>query len=170
AFMSRVSRFEGTFRMYHTNYNLGSTVDELLTIAAEAAKAVIDSGVYGIHTGSGANQSYRDLFISESPVSREVILAWVANESLSVMHEANWHYTSSTTGVGFNLTRDFVNTYLMADGTPFTDNPGWQTMVFADEVRNRDRRLSQTIRIEDYSRVSGGTRIVLPPKFAYRNT
>lgn len=170
AFLSRVALFEGTFRKYHTNYNLGSTVDGLLTIAAEAAKAVIDSGVYGIHTGSGANQSYRDLFISESPVSREVILAWVANESLSVMHEANWHYTSSTTGVGFNLTRDFVNTYLMADGTPFTDNPGWQTMVFADEVRNRDRRLSQTIRMEDYSRVSGGTRIVLPPKFDYSNT
>ena len=170
AFLSRVALFEGTFRKYHTQYNLGGTAEGLLTIAANAAKAVMDNGVYGVHTGSGTDQSYRDLFVSEAPVAREVILAWVANESLSVMHEANWHYTSSTTGVGFNLTRDFVNTYLKKDGSPFTDTPGWETMVFADEVRERDRRLKQTIRMEDYSRISGGTRIALPPKFDYSNT
>ena len=170
AFLSRVALFEGTFRKYHTQYNLGGTSEGLLTIAANAAKAVMDNGAYGIHTGSGTDQSYRDLFVSEAPVAREVILAWVANESLSVMHEANWHYTSSTTGVGFNLTRDFVNTYLNKDGSPFTDTPGWETMVFADEVRERDRRLRQTIRMEDYSRISGGTRVTLPPKFDYSNT
>lgn len=170
AFLSRVALFEGTFRKYHTQYNLGATAEGLLNIAAEAAKAVIDNGTYGIHTGSGADQSYRDLFVSEAPVAREVILALVANESLSVMHEANWHYTSSTTGVGFNLTRDFVSTYLHRDGSPFTDTPGWETMVFADEVRERDRRLRQTIRMEDYSRVSGGSRLTLPPKFDYSNT
>ena len=170
AFLSRVALFEGTFRKYHTQYNLGGTAEGLLTIAADAAKAVMDNGAYGIHTGSGADQSYRDLFVSEAPVAREVILAWVANESLSVMHEANWHYTSSTTGVGFNLTRDFVNTYLNKDGSPFTNTPGWETMVFADEVRERDRRLRQTIRMEDYSRISGGTRVTLPPKFDYSNT
>lgn len=170
AFLSRVALFEGTFRKYHSQYNLGDTAEELLAIAADAAKAVMDSGVYGIHVGSGTDNSYRDLFVSEAPVTREVILAWVANESLSVMHEANWHYTSSTTGVGFNLTRDFVNTYLNKDGSPFTNTPGWETMVFADEVRERDRRLRQTIRMEDYSRISGGTRVPLPPKFDYSNT
>lgn len=170
AFLSRVALFEGTFRKYHSQYNLGDTAEELLAIAADAAKAVMDSGVYGIYVGSGTDNSYRDLFVSEAPVTREVILAWVANESLSVMHEANWHYTSSTTGVGFNLTRDFVNTYLNKDGSPFTNTPGWETMVFADEVRERDRRLRQTIRMEDYSRISGGTRVPLPPKFDYSNT
>jgi len=170
AFLSRVALFEGTFRKYHTQYNLEGTVGELLNIAATAAKAVMDNNVYGIHTGAGPDKSYRDLFISEAPISREVILAWVANESLSVMHEANWHYSSSTTGIGFNLTRDFVNTYLKSDGTPFTDTPGWESMVFAEEVSNRDRRLRQTIRMEDYSRVNGGTWMVLPPKFDYTNT
>jgi hypothetical protein len=170
AFLSRVALFEGTFRKYHTDYGLAETSNGLLTIAANAAKAVMDNGVYQIHTGSGQDGSYRDLFISESPVASEVILAWVANESLSVMHAANWHYSSSTTGIGFNLTRDFVNTYLNIDGTPFTDTPGWETMVFSEEVNNRDRRLSQTIRMEDYSRVSGNTRIILPPSFDYTNT
>jgi hypothetical protein len=170
AFLSRVALFEGTFRKYHTNYGLEDTADGLLTIAANAAKAVMDSGNYQIHTGSGQDGSYRDLFVSESPVASEVILAWVADESLSVMHAANWHYTSSTTGIGFNLTRDFVNTYLNIDGTPFTNTSGWETMVFPEEVSNRDRRLGQTIRMEDYSRVSGGTRIIMPPSFDYTNT
>ena len=170
AFLSRVALFEGTFRKYHTNYDLQNTADELLQKAADAAKHVMDNGVYSIHTGSGVDQSYRDLFVSESPVSSEVILAWVANESLSVMHAANWHYSSSTTGIGFNLTRDFINTYLTRDGTPFTSKPGWETTVFVDEVRDRDRRLRQTIRMEDYSRVSGGTWITMPPSFDYTNT
>lgn len=170
AFQSRVALFEGTFRKYHLNYDLVSTAPELLAMAANAAKDVMDSGVFNIHTGSGQDGSYRDLFISESPVSSEVILAWVANESLSVMHAANWHYSSSTTGIGYNLTRDFVNTYLKLDGTPFTDTPGWETMVFSEEVKERDRRLSQTIRMEDYARLSGNTWIPMPPSFDYTNT
>lgn len=170
AFQSRVALFEGTFRKYHTSYGLESTANIFLTIAANSAQAVMDNGVFRVHTGSGQNGSYRDLFISESPVASEVLLAWVANESLSVMHAANWHYSSSTTGIGYNLTRDFVNTYLKLDGTPFTDSQGWQTMEFAEEVKDRDRRLRQTIRMEDYSRVSGGTRISMPPRFDYTNT
>ncbi|HLU90000.1 MAG TPA: RagB/SusD family nutrient uptake outer membrane protein [Cyclobacteriaceae bacterium] len=170
AFLSRVALFEGTFRKYHTNYGLEDTSDDLLAIAVTAAEAVMESGHYQIHTGSGPAASYRDLFVSESPVASEVILAWIANESLSVMHAANWHYTSSTTGIGFNLTRDFVNTYLNLDGTPFTNTPGWETTVFSEEVRDRDRRLSQTIRTEGYSRISGGTTIIMPPSFDYTNT
>src|SRR5690606_6613259 len=73
AFLSRVALFEGTFRKYHTQYNLGGTVNELLNIAATAAKTVMENNVYGVHTGSGQDMSYRDLFISEAPVSREVI-------------------------------------------------------------------------------------------------
>lgn len=170
AFLSRVALFEGTFRKYHTNYNLESSADQLLNIAANAAKTVMDNKEYSIHTSSGIDKSYRDLFISETPVSSEVILALVMDESLSVMHDANWQYTSSTTGVGFNLTRDFVNTYLKTDGTPFTDTPGWKSIMFADEVKNRDKRLSQTIRMENYSRLSGNTWIIMPPKFDYSNT
>lgn len=170
AFKSRVALFEGTFRKYHPNYGLTETANSWLSIAENAAKTVMDNGNYRIHTGSGTDNSYRDLFISESPVSAEVILAWVADESLAALHAANWHYTSSTTGIGFNLTRDFINTYLTLDGTPHTDIDGYETMVFADEVKNRDRRLRQTIRMEDYSRISGGVSITMPPRFDYTNT
>jgi hypothetical protein len=170
AFLSRVALFEGTFRKYHTNYDLGNTANQWLSVAENAAKAVMDNEVYSIHTNSGTDMSYRDLFISEEPVSSEVILAWVADEALNVLHAANWHYTSSTTGIGFNLTRDFINTYLKIDGTPHTNISGWESMIFPEEVKNRDRRLRQTIRMEDYSRISGGVIMPLPPKFDYTNT
>lgn len=167
AFQSRVALFEGTFRKYHTNYRLTGSANAWLSIAENAAKAVMDRGNFRIHTGVNP---YRDLFISDRVVAAEVMLAWIADPALEVLHAANWHYTSSTTGIGFNLTRDFINTYLRIDGTPHTNTVGWETMQFADEVRNRDRRLRQTIRMEGYSRRSGAATIPMPPRFDYTNT
>jgi len=58
-------------------------------------------------------------------------------------HTANWIFTSSTTGTRFNFIRTFINTYLKIDGIPFTDTPGYETMLFMNEVKNRDKRLQQ---------------------------
>jgi hypothetical protein len=96
------------------------------------------------------------LFISVKPVTTEVMLAAVCDKSLSVLNDANWYWTSATYGPRLNLIRTFVNTYLMEDGTPFTDKEGYKTMVFMDEVKNRDKRLQQTIRMGDYKRIDGG--------------
>ena len=41
------------------------------------------------------------------------------------------------------FTRRFMNHYLMADGTRFTDKQGYETMFYTDEVKNRDPRLQQ---------------------------
>jgi starch-binding outer membrane protein, SusD/RagB family len=48
-----------------------------------------------------------------------------------------------------SFSRTFINTYLKVDGTPFTSTPAWETMLFKDEVKNRDLRLAQTIRAGD---------------------
>src|SRR3546814_20468198 len=45
-----------------------------------------------------------------------------------------------------SYTKKFVNTYLMKDGSRFSEQDGWQTMTFIDEVRDRDPRLTQSIR------------------------
>jgi starch-binding outer membrane protein, SusD/RagB family len=79
----------------------------------------------------------------------------------------SWKYTSPTYGVKSSLTRQFVNTYLTLDGTPFTSNTDYETMIFPEEVKNRDLRLKQTIRLGDYKRVSGGQLIPAPPDFGY---
>ena len=170
AYKSRVCLFEGTFRKYHTGYNLAQTSGQWIKEAAEAAERVIKESGYSIYTGGGESGSYRALFINQKPVDTEVILASVCDPSLSVLNDANWWWTSSTYGARISLTRTFVNTYLMLDGTPFTDNPEYKTMIFSDEVAGRDKRLQQTIRTPGYQRIDGGTAVPAPPVFSYTYT
>jgi hypothetical protein len=164
---SRVCLFEGTFREYQTQYNLGSTVGDLLTQAAKAAKAVIDSGGYSLNTTGGTGSAYRTLFISPSPVASEVMLSDVMSSSLSVFNDANWYYTSGSYGTHYSLTREFVNTYLNADGTPYSST---DAATFQQETTNRDARLAQTIRTPGYIRTNGTTNAVTPPSFGYTVT
>ncbi len=170
AFKSRVCLFEGTFRKYQTDYNLGGTANQWLTQAADAAGKVMKEGGFTLNQAGGPDQSYRQLFISKAPVSSEIILAAAVDPALSVFNDANWWWTSATYGARVSLIRTFVNTYLDLDGTPFTDNPGYQTMPFAREVKNRDKRLQQTIRMGDYKRINGGREEPAPPVFSYTYT
>lgn len=170
AFKSRVCLFEGTFRKYHTQLNLAGSANNFLTLAAAAAKEVMDKSGFKLYEGAGAAQSYRRLFTSVAPVPEEIMLAAVADPALSILHAANWYYTSATTGVRFNFIRSFINTYLNIDGTPFTTRPGYETMQFKDEVKGRDRRLEQTIRMGPYKRISGTSQVAAPPVFTYTYT
>lgn len=170
AFKSRVCLFEGTFRKYHTEYGLRETADAWLAEAVKSADDVIRNSGFKLYTAAGTEKSYRNLFISDKPLTDEVILAAVCDKSLSVLNDANWYWTSATYGPRLNLIRTFVNTYLMEDGTPFTDKAGYQTMIFMEEVKNRDKRLQQTIRVGDYKRIDGGVETPAPPIFSYTYT
>jgi hypothetical protein len=170
ALKSRICLFEGTFRKYHTELGLQSTANAWLDQAAAAAKYVMDNGGYSIYTAGGPGKSYRPVFTNTTPIGSEVMLASICDLTLGVLNDANWYWTSGTYGDKASFTRTFINTYLMTDGTPFTNTPGWQTMVFKDEVKNRDLRLKQTIRLGDYKRISGGTLVPAPPIFSYTFT
>jgi starch-binding outer membrane protein, SusD/RagB family len=160
---SRVCLFEGTFREYQTKYNLASTVGDLLTQGAAAAKAVIDSGGYSLNTAGGPTAAYRNLFISTSPLANEVMLSDVMSASLSVYNDANWYFTSGSYGTHYSLTRGFVDTYLNADGSVYASN---DNATFQQETANRDARLAQTIRTPGYQRVG----VDAPPNFSYTVT
>ena len=165
ALKSRICLFEGTFRKYHANgskfgsqYLEGCTItaDELLEAAAKAAKKVMDEGPYKLHTGtvyeSGGRGAYRDLFISDNPVTEEVMLAYTQSKDLSVLGEANWYYNSTSYGPHLSMTRAFAKTYLNADGTIYEEkkaNGSYKT--FVEETTGRDARLCQTIRGADYT-------------------
>ena len=170
ALKSRIALFEGTFRKYHTDLGLTGTSDALLTEAANAAKALMDGGKFSLYNGAGEDMSYRQLFTSDAPVSSEIMLAVVSSTALNVRHAANWYFTSATTGIRFTFIRPFIHTYLNIDGTPFTNNAGYETMTFMDEVDGRDKRLEQTIRTDDYTRISGAEQVPAPPAFTYSYT
>jgi hypothetical protein len=170
ALKSRICLFEGTFRKYHTELNLQSTAAAWLNQAASAAQTVMDAGIYSIYTTGGAGRSYRTVFTNSTPIASEVMLAAICDLTLSVLNDANWYWTSGTYGDKASFTRTFINTYLNLDGTPFTNTAGYQTMLFKDEVKNRDLRLKQTIRLGDYKRISGGIPVPAPPLFSYTFT
>lgn len=170
AYKSRVCLFEGTFRKYHTSLNLTSTSATWLQEAVSAADQIIKNGGYSINTNGGPGVSYRQVFTSTAPLTNEVLQAAVADVALNVLGDANWWWTSGTYGAKASLTRTFINTYLNINGTPFTNNPAYPTMLFKDEVKNRDLRLKQTIRSGDYKRVNNGALVAAPPVFSYTFT
>ena len=161
AYKSRICLFEGTFRKYHTEYALPDA-NKWLQEAADASDLLMKSGQYKIQNNGTPDKDYRSLFISENPVSNEVILAAVYNNSLKKWHNAAWWFNSATLGARLGLSKSFINTYLAIDGSSFTTVPGWDTLPFNKEVKNRDKRLQQTIRMGDYKRTDGS---VAPPDF-----
>lgn len=162
ALKSRVCLFEGTFRKYHDELNLASTADALLQEAQEAAAQIMQSGLYKLYSTGQPTQDYQNLFTAESANTDEVILAEVYDASFNKTHTGNGAYTSPTLGnPGF--TKSFVNSYLMQDGSSFTNRPDADKLLFSEEVKNRDPRLTQTLRTPGYKRT--GTTTVLNPDF-----
>jgi hypothetical protein len=162
AFKSRFCLFEGTFRKYHAGDVTLATLpaDALpytyyLEQAADAADKFISTSGYAIYANEGPDASYMGLFtkhnVSEA-INKEVILAKDYNVEYSVVHSANNDYMSSTLGKR-GVTRKIIASYLMNDGSRFTDKPGWETMKFMDETKNRDPRLAQSIRTPGYCRL-----------------
>jgi hypothetical protein len=170
AYKSRVCLFEGTYRKYHTELNLMGTANRWLEQSAAAADQIIKNAGFTINTAGGLGVSYRQVFTSNTPLANEVLQAAVADVNLGVLNEANWWWTSGTYGAKASFTRTFINTYLKLDGTPFTNDPAYTTMLFKDEVKNRDLRLKQTIRSGDYKRISNGQLVAAPPVFSYTFT
>ncbi|MGJ1395530.1 RagB/SusD family nutrient uptake outer membrane protein [Sphingobacterium multivorum] len=148
---SRVALFEGTFRKYH-NVNLSTKPESFFQLAVDAGKILMESGPYGLNIGTDPKTSQRQLFISNTPVTKEVMLAVTFSKDLAILNDANWWWTSATYGPRLSLVRPFINTILNVDGTPYTDRPNFQTEEFYEECQNRDLRLSQLIRTPGYSR------------------
>lgn len=170
ALKSRICLVEGTYRKYHPQLELTNTATMWLNEAVNAAKTIMDEGNFRVYNDAGVDNSYRELFISQSPIASEIIFGRSFATEFDLNHAANWHYHSSTYGVQLSPIRTFINTYLMLDGTPFTELNGYKTMPFNEEVKMRDKRLKQSIILGDYKRISAGREIPGPPNFGYTLT
>jgi hypothetical protein len=149
ALKSRVALYEGTFRKYHPEFNLPNA-DKFLEESVEASAELINQGPYSIYMGD-PDKVYLELFASMDAIKDEVILARKYDGELAVYHNVNSYARQGAEKPG--LEKTFVNSYLMKDGSRFTDQPDYQTMEFYEETQNRDPRLSQTIRTPGYSRI-----------------
>lgn len=141
AFKSRAALYEGTWRKYR---NLPDA-DKYLRQAADAASTFITESGYSLYK-EGA-EPYRDLFCSDNAKQDEVILARLYNfEGLNLSHSVQFAIRNAAAG----FTRRFMNHYLMADGSRFTEKTGHETMFYTEETAGRDPRMAQTVLCPGY--------------------
>ncbi|MFE2861383.1 MULTISPECIES: RagB/SusD family nutrient uptake outer membrane protein [Sphingobacterium] len=146
ALKARFCLYEGTYLKYRGS-NEGN---KYLELSAAASRTLIDGNRYKLYTNGGKDRAYFSLFSQDNADQGEFILAIDYSSSPRVNHNAS-SFTMSAAQGRPSYTKKLVNTYLMTDGTRFTDLPGWQTMTFIDEVKNRDPRLSQSIRNPEFT-------------------
>lgn len=166
ALKSRACLFEETFRKYHGFKLDGHTAEWYLEQAAAAGEEFISTSGYSVYAGGGVENSYRDLFASEDAIGTEIILARDYDKNLSIKHNGTYYTLGNYGNPG--MTRKMFCSYLMKDGSRFTDKDGWKIMSFVDEVKNRDPRLSQSIRTPGYKRI--GSDKVEAPDFGHTET
>lgn len=141
AFASQAALYEGTYRKYHGLDNY----EKYLEIAASTARQFIDESGFSLY--KEGTEPYRDMFCADNAKTTEVVLARAYNfEGLQLSHSVQF----SIANLQMGFTRRFMNHYLMADGTRFTDKQGYETMFYTDEVKNRDPRLQQTVLCPNY--------------------
>ena len=160
ALKSRVCLYEGTWRKYHGI----SGHESYLTAAATAAENFIDNSQYTIY--SAGDQPYRDLFAADKAKAEEVVLARNYFAGLSIVHSANLYFLGGGSAPGLN--KKVVDSYLLKDGSRFTDQADYDKMQYYEEMQNRDPRLAQTIVAPGYKRI--GATDVTPVSFAAATT
>lgn len=164
ALKAQVCLYEGTFRKYHPG-NIShdpvlpwseeyESADELLTLAWQSAEAIMNSHKYSL------KNDYLQLFAEPDADTDEFILALKFEKTLSRRNNTTAFALLETQGMP-GLTKKFVDSFLMKDGSRFTDQEGWQTLGFMDEVKDRDPRLACLTRTPGYTRI-GSTEVLAP--------
>lgn len=170
AYKSRFCLFEGSYRMYH---NVDPSTGEpwiddecemYLRECCKACEELMATGVFSL-TDVPANRKtqYHDLFTCEDACSQYINeIIWARDYDLTYNvtnnYDKNYFTKRFTSGAGCGMTRQFINTYLCTDGTPFTTKyPNNDKVDFITECKDRDYRLAQTIRTPGYTRNSGAS-------------
>ena len=134
ALKSRFCLFEGTFRKYHSIAEYDNDAEYYLNLAAAASYEFITESGYTIAADLGdPEKNYRGLFTTMNAKNTEVVLARDYNAELGLTHSSGNAFNSATMG-RYGMNKKVVASYLMKDGSRFTDIAGWETMTFMEEV------------------------------------
>jgi len=165
ALKARVCLFEGTFRKYHKGDDFAEGLtdgDVWLQRCADVCDTLFKANVYKLHV-STPNAAYGELFSAQTADVNEYILARTYSAGLSVFHNLNYYTVSPSYGKP-GLEKKLVNSYLMKDGSRFTDIDRYDTLTYYNEMKDRDPRLVQTVRGPGYTRIGASQQ--LPPDFS----
>ncbi|WP_162417587.1 RagB/SusD family nutrient uptake outer membrane protein [Cyclobacterium roseum] len=143
AFYARVALYEGSYRKYHEELGLQGSANDLLTLARDLSEEIMDSGNFSLHQTGNPESDYKALFNSQDLSGNSEVILFNPYD-LNKDKSSDINYTVFGT-YEQSPSRDLVQTYLMRDGSRFTDRAGFATLLYVDEFENRDPRMSQTL-------------------------
>jgi len=156
ALLSRFCLFEGTFRKYHSEVQLNDG-NRFLQMSIAASQQLMASRKFQI-VGSSA-VDYGNLFASSTLAGNNEIIQWQASDpSLGVGNNSH-----TVLGWEWALSKSLEESYLMMDGSRFTDIATHDTMGFVQVFKNRDPRLAQTFAYPGFSNSGGGVAYIAKP-------
>lgn len=135
---ARIALEEGSWRRYHPELELQNSADQFFQLAKEISGDIMNSGLFAIHNTGNPESDYKDLFSSQDLQGNpEVILPHIYDTELGHGQDLTHIFTDYEQ----SPTRELLQTYLMIDGSRFTDIEGYEEMTFVEEFQNRDYRL-----------------------------
>ena len=152
--LARVCLYYGTYMKYHKETGSeGLTAEGLITKAKQLTDEIINSGKYAIVKGTDAGAgtkayegyplSYANQFVQEDLSDNKEAIMVRFYETGILTHETG----RQAGGNGMGLSKDFIESFLMKDGTPiYNQGSGYQgDEELETEIANRDPRLYQLI-------------------------
>ncbi len=155
---SRVALYEGTWEKYHNGDPFGvanAQPEKYLTKAAEAAKKVIDSGLYSVYSTGSPTTDFYDLFSSQrSFATNSEVMFWRKYDNELGKGEGafgrcpNYYQRYPTER---SQSKELADAFLCSDGKPISVSPLFKGYTnIGTEVQNRDPRFYQTIGCPGY--------------------
>ncbi len=140
-YYARNALYEGTYRKYHSELELESTADDYIELAVTLADSIMEYGGFSVYSTGDTASDYASLFTSSDLSSNTEVIFPVVYED-DVIESDFWAwYFGDYEG---SPSKDLLQSYLMADGSYYTDQSDYETKEFVDEFENRDPRLYQT--------------------------
>ncbi len=117
-------------------------------VAEEAAKQVMDLGVYELFNIGDPSRNYYELFTyngrQANRLNKETIIGRLHLPDL-VLHNLSREIQVPDQVIRWNPTKSLVDSYLMVDGLPIDSSPLYVEEGYDDVFENRDPRMVQTI-------------------------
>lgn len=150
AMLSRAALYEGTWQKFHNDDTARAA--ELLTVAADAAKRVIDSEQYALFKNDLlGTMSYKYLFTLENTKCNPAGLTKADNKEYilvtrhdEVLKRIGINITKAALGNVYWITRKYADMYLCSNGLPIDKSGGlFKGYATTDsEFQNRDNRMA----------------------------
>jgi hypothetical protein len=167
ALISRFALYEATYRKYHPELGLSSTVNELLQKSITASEELINSGLFEI-TGAGVTDlsgeslpgvlgatGFRSLFIVLDLSSNKEIIQWKQNGERITANNSDLLMATSGSDK-YSLSRSLQESFLTRDGRPYSTVAGYDRKSFAEVFVDRDPRFAETFAYPGISNETSG--------------